>query len=44
MEESKKRDEARKKILRERKKVEAELVAQGKQPFYLKKGKTLIIC
>lgn len=38
MEETKKREEKRKDLLRGRRKVESELIAQGKKPFYLKKG------
>lgn len=33
-----KKEEKRKQILRDRKKVETELVAQGKKPYYLKKS------
>lgn len=38
MEQTHKQEEKRKSLLRERRKVETELVAQGKNPFYLKKS------
>jgi len=44
MENTHKQEERRKVILRERRKVESELVAQGKKPFYLKKSTKLRNC